>query len=314
MSASTAIATIATANPAAAAARQPRAPSEYVGRFAPSPTGSLHLGSLVAAIGSYLDARAHGGRWLVRMEDLDTPRVVAGCAAQMLATLEAFGLTWDGPVEYQSQHTAAYHAALEHLRARAATFECSCSRAERQGEGGYAGTCRAGPTRPGPTATRLRVGTGTRTVSDRIQGSCSFDLAERGDVIVRRRDGTIAYQLAVVVDDARQGVTDIVRGADLLDSTPWQLTLQAALSLPAVRYAHLPLVTEPSGLKLAKSRRSVALDAGRAGAQLHEALGLLRQSPPAELKLAPAAELLAWAREHWDIRPLQGLLQVRPAV
>jgi glutamyl-Q tRNA(Asp) synthetase len=268
----------------------------------------------VAALGSYLDARTHGGRWLVRMEDLDTPRVIAGCAARMLATLEGFALTWDGPVEYQSQHTGAYGEALQQLQLRSATFECSCSRSERQGEGGYAGTCRAGPTRPGPTATRLRVPRGTLTFEDRIQGSCSFELAERGDVIVRRRDGSVAYQLAVVVDDARQGVTDIVRGADLLDSTPWQITLQGTLGLPPVRYAHLPLVTEPTGLKLAKSRRSVALDVDKAGPQLHEALELLRQSPPAELKLAPAAELLDWAREHWDITPMRGLRQVRPAV
>jgi glutamyl-Q tRNA(Asp) synthetase len=232
----------------------------------------------------------------------------------MLATLEAFALTWDGPVEYQSQHTSAYREALQQLQLRSATFECSCSRAERRGEGGYAGTCRAGPTRPGPTATRLRVGGGTLTFEDRIQGTCSFELAERGDVIVRRRDGTVAYQLAVVVDDARQGVTDIVRGADLLDSTPWQVTLQGALGLPPVRYAHLPLVTEPSGQKLAKSRRSVPLDVRQAGPQLHEALELLRQAPPAELKSAPPAELLGWAREHWDINPLRGLRQVRPAV
>ncbi len=268
----------------------------------------------MAALGSYLDARAHGGRWLVRMEDLDTPRVIPGCAAQMLRTLENFALTWDGPVEYQSRHTEAYHHALQRLQAQGATFECSCTRAERQGEGGYAGTCRAGPTRPGPTATRLRLGCGTLAFEDRIQGSCRFELAERGDVILRRRDGVIAYQLAVVVDDARQGITDVVRGADLLDSTPWQATLQGALNLAPMRYAHLPLVTEPTGLKLAKSRRSVALDPGQAGPQLFQALGLLRQSPPAELKAAPAAALVGWASGHWDLGPLQGLAQVQPAV
>lgn len=314
MSASTAIATIATARAASPDARPAGAPATYVGRFAPSPTGSLHLGSLVAALGSYLDARAHGGRWQVRMEDLDTPRVIPGCAAQMLRTLENFALAWDGPVEYQSQHAEAYQDALQRLQAQGATFECSCTRAERQGEGGYPGTCRAGPTRPGPTATRLRVGSGTLSFEDRIQGHCRFELAERGDVILRRRDGVIAYQLAVVVDDARQGITDIVRGADLLDSTPWQIALQEALGLPPVRYAHLPVVTEPTGLKLAKSRRSVALDPRLAGPQLYQALGLLRQSPPAELKAAPAAELIGWAIGHWDIGPLQGLAQVWAAV
>jgi glutamyl-Q tRNA(Asp) synthetase len=240
--------------------------------------------------------------------------VLAGCAAQMLRTLEAFGLTWDGPVEYQSQHTAAYHEALRDLHRQGATFECSCTRAERQGEGGYAGTCRLGPTRAGPTATRLRVEAGALIFEDRIQGSSRFELAERGDVIVRRRDGTVAYQLAVVIDDARQGITDIVRGADLLDSTPWQITLQSALGLPAVRYAHLPLVTEPTGAKLAKSRRSVALDPAQAGAQLHQALALLNQSPPAELKAASAASLLDWAVSRWDIGPLRGIPQVRPAI
>ena len=268
----------------------------------------------MAALGSYLDARARGGRWLVRMEDLDGPRVIAGCAAQILRTLENFALAWDGPVDYQSQHTDAYHHALQRLQAQGATFECSCTRAERQGEGGYAGTCRAGPTRPGPTATRLRVVSGEFAFEDRIQGSCRFELAERGDVILRRRDGVIAYQLAVVVDDARQGVTDVVRGADLLDSTPWQILLQGALGLAPVRYAHLPLVTEPTGAKLAKSRRSVPLDRGQAGPQLYQALGLLRQSPPAELKAAPATELVAWAIGHWDLGPLQGIARVQPAV
>jgi glutamyl-Q tRNA(Asp) synthetase len=248
------------------------------------------------------------------MEDLDAPRVIAGCAGQMLRTLEDFALTWDGPVEYQSQRTAAYHQGLKSLRDQGVTFECSCTRAERQGEGGYPGTCRSAPTRPGPTATRLRMGPGAVCLEDRVQGSCHFELAERGDVIVRRRDGAIAYQLAVVVDDALQGITDVVRGADLLDSTPWQIALQSALGLPAVRYAHLPLVTEPSGLKLAKSRRSVALDPGRAGVQLHEALGLLNHSPPAELKTAPAPEVIAWAVSHWRVGRLRGLREVRPAV
>ncbi len=158
------------------------------------------------------------------------------------------------------------------------------------------------------------MGTGAVSFADRVQGRCAFELAERGDVILRRRDGVIAYQLAVVVDDARQGITDVVRGVDLADSTPWQIALQSALELPAPRYAHLPLVTEPTGAKLAKSRRSVALDPGQAGAQLYQALRLLQQSPPAELKAAPAAELIGWAIRHWDPGPLRGLAQVRPAL
>ena len=282
----------------------------YVGRFAPSPTGALHLGSLVAALASYVDARSRGGRWLLRMEDLDTGRVIPGCADQILRTLEAFGLEWDGAIEYQSTRTADYAYALERLTALGATFECSCPRRARDPESGYPGTCRSGPTRPGPTATRFRVEDSVMSFEDRAQGTCRYTLRERGDVIVRRRDGAFAYQLAVVVDDARQGVTDVVRGADLLDSTPWQLALQRNLSLATPRYLHLPLVVEPTGAKLAKSRRSVALDATRVGPQLHVALGLLRQAPPAALKLEPASAVLEWACTHWRPEHFVGMREV----
>jgi len=201
----------------------------YVGRFAPSPTGALHLGSLLAAVGSFVDARHHGGRWLVRMEDLDSTRIIPGCADDMLRTLEAFALHWDGAVEYQSKRTPHYLQALTSLDARGLTFECSCTRRERSSQGGYPGTCRAGPRRPGPTCTRFRVADENVSFEDRIQGACTFSLGQLGDVVVRRRDGAFAYQLAVVVDDALQGVTEVVRGADLLDNTPWQLALQQAL-------------------------------------------------------------------------------------
>ena len=175
---------------------------------------------------------------------------------------------------------------------------------------GYPGTCRAGPRSAGPTATRFRVPEGILSFEDRVQGPCTFELSERGDVIIRRRDQAFAYQLAVVVDDARQAVTHVVRGADLLDSTPWQISLQRRLQLPTPRYAHLPLVTEPGGAKLAKSRRSVALEPATAGGQLWQALGLLRQNPAAELKLEPPARILAWAIEHWTLAPLRGLRQL----
>jgi glutamyl-Q tRNA(Asp) synthetase len=279
-----------------------------VGRFAPSPTGKLHLGSLVAALGSYADARRHGGRWLVRMEDLDHARVVRGAADEILRTLEMFGLHWDGRIEYQSERTQHYREALEALTALGVTFECSCSRRERDGESGYPGTCRAGPRRSGPTAVRFRVEDVVVSVADRLQGRCDFGLRELGDVIVRRRDGAFAYQLAVVVDDALQGVTDVVRGADLLESTPWQIALQQALRLPVPRYAHLPLITEPSGEKLAKSKRSVALLPAKAGRQLFQALRLLHQSPPAALESEPAPVILQWACGNWEP---QALLHVR---
>jgi len=243
------------------------------------------------------------------MEDLDRERVIPGCADTMLATLEAHGLEWDGAIEYQSSRTAYYAEALATLTARGLTFECSCTRTERA-EGGYGGTCRAGPGRPGPTATRFRVDDGTVVFEDRVQGSCSFSLRERGDVIVRRRDGLFAYQLAVVVDDARQGITEVVRGADLLDNTPWQIALQRALSLPTPRYAHLPLVVEPSGDKLSKSRRALALEASASGTQLHQALTLLRQQPPPALALEPVATILEWASAHWSLDRFQGVREV----
>jgi glutamyl-Q tRNA(Asp) synthetase len=285
-------------------------PAPYVGRFAPSPTGDLHLGSLLSAVGSFLDARAAGGRWLVRIEDLDTGRIVAGCEARVLATLQAFGLQWDGAIEHQSRRQAHYAHALAALERRGLTFPCSCSRRELVSEQGYPGTCRTGPKAQGPTAQRFRIGCGPFAFTDRLQGECRFELAALGDVIVRRRDGAFAYQLAVVVDDAAQGVTDVVRGSDLLDSTPWQMALQQALALPAPRYAHLPLVTEPDGAKLAKSRRSVALDPARAGVQLVQVLTLLGQTPEAKLELEPVTAILEWAVGHWDPRALAGVREV----
>ncbi len=247
------------------------------------------------------------------MEDLDTPRVIAGCADGMLRTLEAFGLCWDGPVARQSGRTGHYREALERLTALGLTFECSCSRSERPTASAYPGTCRAGARRAGPTATRFRVSDRRVAFADRVQGRVDFALGERGDVIIRRRDGAFAYQLAVVVDDALQGVTDVVRGADLLDSTPWQIELQEALGLPRPRYAHLPLVTEPNGTKLAKSRRAVALDPAAAGAELYRALVLLRQAPPVKLKLEAGATVLEWACAHWRLGRVRGLKEVPAA-
>jgi glutamyl-Q tRNA(Asp) synthetase len=291
----------------------------YRGRFAPSPTGSLHLGSLVAAVGSFLDARKAGGRWLVRMEDLDTARVIPGCSDEMLRTLEAFGLWWDGEVEFQSRRTALYAESLQSLRERGLTFECSCSRRELgNAETGYPGTCRsrktqgsAGPTQKrGPTATRFRVADRVVSFPDRIQGPCCFDLRTLGDPVIRRRDGAFAYQLAVVVDDADERVSNVVRGADLLASTAWQIELQKALKLATPRYAHLPLIVEKNHEKLAKSRRSLALEPARAGSQLVSALMLLQHPPPAELQQAAPAALLAWAIERWTVDTVQGKKEI----
>jgi len=249
------------------------------------------------------------------MEDLDPRRTIPGCADVMLRTLESFGLEWDGPIEYQSRRTELYTAALSLLSAQGLTFECSCSRREHAGmeESAYPGTCRRGPTRAGPTAIRFRVAdTPSIEFEDGIQGRCSFCLGRLGDVILRRRDGFHAYQLAVVVDDAAQNVTHIVRGADLLPSTAWQIALRSALGLPQPLHAHLPLVVEPDGSKLAKSRRSVPLEPARARALMEQALDLLQHRPPPELSGAPAQTLLAWAVAHWDVSKLRGMTTLRP--
>jgi glutamyl-Q tRNA(Asp) synthetase len=287
---------------------------QYIGRFAPSPTGDLHLGSLLAAVGSYLDARHHGGQWLVRIEDLDTPRVVPGSADGILRALEAFGLHWDGEVVHQSRRIPLYRAALNQLESAGHTFECSCSRREL-GSGddtGYPGTCRNGPTRSGvPTATRLRIAAGSVVLfDDRVQGTCRFGQRELGDFVIQRKDRIIAYQLAVVVDDHAQHVSNVVRGADLLPSTGWQIALHAALGMPLPSYAHLPLVVAQTREKLGKSRHSVAVEHGRASSHLSSVLRLLNHPPPAELENDTPSRLLAWAARNWNVMAFAGLRTV----
>ena len=275
--------------------------SSHTGRFAPSPTGPLHLGSLVAALGSWLFARAKGGRWIVRMEDLDTPRVVPGAADDILRTLERFGLTWDGEIAQQSTRLSLYDAAIEDLLRKRLVFGCACSRADlaraasapvRDDEGDaadgaaliYPGTCRSGlPPGRAARAFRFRVPPGLFTFKDLLFGSLSEDVSTAvGDFVVKRADGPYAYQLAVVVDDAAQGVTEVVRGADLLDSTARQIALQRALGLPTPAYAHLPLVVGPDGRKLGKRDGALALDTldeGRVRSAFAFALSALGQEP-----------------------------------
>lgn len=232
------------------------------GRFAPSPTGPLHFGSLLAALGSWLLARAAGGEWLVRIEDLDPPREVAGAATAQLQALAAFGLESDAPVLWQSTRGDAYQAALDRLLASGDAFACHCSRSDLAGSDGIHRHCVAGARREDPSI-RLRVPDGAAVeFEDAIQGRYAQDVArEVGDFVLRRADGWWAYQLAVVVDDAAQRITDVVRGADLLDSTPRQLLLQRALRLPVPRHAHLPLVVDAQGQKLSKSLAALPLDA-----------------------------------------------------
>ena len=235
--------------------------SAYRGRFAPSPTGDLHFGSLLAAFGSWLLARRAGGTWLVRVEDLDPPREVPGAAERQLATLAAFGLHSDEPVVYQSGRGERYQSAIERLLAQGLAFECHCSRTALAASGGIHRACVARNQRVDP-AIRLRVPDGSVVVfGDLVHGRQSQDVAQEvGDFVLKRADGYWAYQLAVVVDDAEQGITDVVRGADLLDSTPRQILLQRALGLPSPRYAHLPLVLGRDGRKLSKSDAALPVD------------------------------------------------------
>jgi len=275
-----------------------------VGRFAPSPTGPLHLGSLVAAVGSYLFARAAGGRWHVRIDDLDPPREVLGAADAQLRALEAYGLHWDGEVVYQSHRGAAYWAALERLAEAGHTFPCACSRADVAAAGGrYPGTCRGG-VEPGRAArsVRLRVAEAAVCFTDLLCGAQRPDLAvEGGDFVVRRADGLIAYPLAVVVDDAAIGVTEVVRGGDLLAATGRQVWLYHCLGLDLPAYAHLGVVTTAAGVKLSKGSGAVPIPVASPGreATLHAALTHLGVADPAQA-LAPVAEQLAAALARFD--------------
>lgn len=296
-----------------------RAP-HYIGRFAPSPTGALHFGSLVAALASYCDARAHKGQWRIRIDDLDMPRVVPGAAETILRQLEACALHWDGPITYQSQHGDAYRAAFEALRANGRLYPCGCTRKDLadapraiDGSRHYPGTCRNGLPE-GKTARAWRYRTEeTITFTDAIQGTLRENLPrDLGDFIVWRADGIPAYQLAVVVDDALLGVTHVVRGADLLGSTARQIALARALDLPVPQYAHVPVALAPNGQKLSKQNLAQPLpwDAPRAlAAQLVAALTFLGQNPPATLNHALAQEIVAWAVAHWNRSAIPSTLE-----
>lgn len=272
--------------------------SAYRGRFAPSPTGPLHFGSLVAALASYLDARSRGGTWVVRMEDLDTPRCSPRWADDILRTLERFGFEWDGEVMYQSRRIPAYEDALATLRREGAAYACSCSRREA-GDGVYPGYCASGQKRAHSRgAWRVRVNACPVSFEDRLFGAYEQNLArEVGDFVALRADGIFAYQIAVVVDDAAQNITDVVRGADLLDSTPRQIHLQRLLRLPALNYLHIPIATNSAGEKLSKQTNAPPL--GDARREIEAALRFLNQ-PAAAAEAPDARELLARAVEEWD--------------
>lgn len=299
----------------------PVSSQRYRGRFAPSPTGPLHLGSLVAAVGSYLDARTQGGEWLLRMEDIDTPRNLPGAAENIVATLAAFGFEWDGPILWQSSRLEAYAEALAQLRAAGLAYGCACSRKEIADsttrpaiDGGlaYPGNCRDGlPPGRNARAWRLQVSDQEIVFTDRLQGRIAQQLErDVGDFVLHRADGLFAYQLAVTVDDHFQGISDVVRGADLLASTPRQIWLQQCLGFAEPRYAHLPVASNAAGEKLSKQTLAPALDVASAAAELVRALQFLGQAAPDELSRAPVAEVWAWALENWRFAAIPALAAI----
>jgi glutamyl-Q tRNA(Asp) synthetase len=282
----------------------------YRGRFAPSPTGPLHFGSMVAAVGSYLQARRQGGSWLVRMEDLDPPREVPGAAAAILRTLERFGFQWDGDVVYQSQRSEAYIETLERLSSNGLVYPCGCTRSEiaeaaPAGRYGpiYQGICRQGLSKDRqPRALRVLTHDAPTVFTDALLGRFEQRIEkEIGDFVVRRADKLFAYQLAVVVDDAEQQISEVVRGADLLDNTPRQIHLQQLLGLPTPRYVHLPVALTADGQKLSKQTGAAGIHELRQQLVLFQVLEFLNQQPPVELMDADLDDLWRWAVEHWRL-------------
>ena len=285
--------------------------AEYIGRFAPSPTGPLHFGSLVAAVASYLQARTHDGRWLLRIEDIDPPRIAPGATDSIIRSLAAHGFEWDGPIIYQSRHADRYAAVVADLLKQGLAYPCICSReqirraADRTGPTGpiYPGTCRnrsqpvAGDR---PAAIRLRTDDTEVGFRDALLGDIVTSVADAvGDFVIQRRDGLFAYNLAIVVDDHDEGITEVVRGRDLLDVTPAQITLQTVLGYSTPDYLHVPIVTNDQGQKLSKQTGAEALDDTTPARNLLDALGFLRQPLPQTDETADPATIWAWARENW---------------
>ncbi|SJM89722.1 Glutamyl-Q tRNA(Asp) synthetase [Crenothrix polyspora] len=282
----------------------------YIGRFAPSPTGSLHLGSLYTALASFLDAKAQQGLWLLRIDDLDTPRNAAGSVDSILKTLDALALQWDSSVYFQSDNLDVYHDVLAILQRDKRIYPCTCSRktiAANLTENAsidvvYPNTCRNNRF-PCSAPHALRIKTDGRVISfdDRLQGVVSHHLAtQHGDFILKRKDHIIAYQFAVVIDDDRQGVNHVVRGMDLLDSTPKQIYVQQVLGLNTPNYLHVPIITDDKGFKLSKQTGAQSVELKTPTQVIFKLLDLLKQHPPAELYNAPTTELINWAIAHWD--------------
>ncbi len=281
----------------------------YIGRFAPSPTGPLHFGSLVAALGSYLQARAHQGRWLLRIEDIDPPREAPGATSAILKTLEAYGFEWDGAVTYQSQRHALYEEALSQLRDKNRLYTCNCSRkmivaVTPDQPQRYPGTCRnRNLLRTQSMALRLRTEDASLSFNDPVQGAIAHNIyREDGDFILFRRDGFYAYVLAVSVDDMQQGITEVVRGNDLLGATARQIYLIQQLDGTAPGYAHLPVACNAAGEKLSKQTGAIPLPLTQPVRQLCQALSFLGHAPPPELNQAGLDEFWNWAIRNWQLK------------
>ena len=286
--------------------------AQYRGRFAPSPTGPLHLGSLIAALASYLDARSRGGTWLVRMDDLDPPREEPGAAQSILLSLQRHGLHWDEDVLWQSERAPAYTAALHELASGDHLFYCDCTRATLGPGGACRGRCKPRQTAvTTPCATRVTVPDDCQIrFTDQLQGLQHISLGEQfPDFVVKRKDALVAYQLAVVVDDAEQGITHVVRGSDLLDSTPRQIFLQQILGYNSPQYCHLPIITNSQGQKLSKQRQARALDDNLAPANLRSALQFLQQGEP-PMQLITVEQILAFAIGQWSPQQIPATLAI----
>ncbi len=286
--------------------------TSYIGRFAPSPTGPLHMGSLVTALASWVDARQHGGQWLLRVEDIDPPREVAGATDEIIAALDAHGLYWDGHITYQHARSHHYEAALDRLRASKQLYACECTRkqlravAAQSGDAAYPGTCSALDLEEQHLPLRLRVADEVISFTDLHAGAQLENVAGKiGDFIIKRRDFLYAYQLAVVVDDALQHVTHVVRGADLLDNSPRQIVLQRMLGYTTPEYLHLPLISSSDGKKLSKQTGAQALDNSNAVANLQKAWSFLGQS--AVSATSKVSEFLSAAVSQWQRRRIPGI-------
>ncbi len=289
-------------------------PPAYIGRFAPSPTGPLHFGSLIAAVASFLDARANAGHWLLRMEDLDPPREPAGAAERILDQIQHLGMHWDGEVLYQSTRLAAYEAALDSLRERGLCYPCVCSRQRiRELNSVYDGHCRDIEHPPGAAiAWRCLTRSLVVSIEDQIQGCFEQNIElDCGDFVIRRKDSLFAYQLAVVIDDAHQAITHVIRGHDLLDSTPRQVYLQGLFQLPSLNYGHVPVVVNELGQKLSKQHFATPIETDNGTHMIHLALSFLGHSPPSARKFASPAEILDWGISHWDIQAVPKLATIK---